>query len=171
MRLTLDKSIRIYMRVAYSTVGMNFGWLLIERLLVNGTFRRRRVNIWLFLALLTLKFRPHATNYWQVHSNIYESGLLHCQNGLWLVIGRAAACTRYVSALTLHYLALSHTKVSAACDKLLTSPFEYIWEWHILLSEWIVVGYWSSGCLYTLCFGCWRVTISLSHTKVSAACD
>jgi hypothetical protein len=57
---------------------------------------------------LTLKFRLQATNSCHVHSYIYESDLLHCRNQLLFAFGRAAACSWYVWALTVHYFVISH---------------------------------------------------------------
>jgi hypothetical protein len=57
---------------------------------------------------------------------MYESVLVHCLNELWLAFGRAAAGSRYVWAPVGQYFVLSHIKVAAACDYLLSSPFEYI---------------------------------------------
>jgi hypothetical protein len=105
MWLKLVTFIWICMRMACLTVGMNYGWLLIERRLGHGKF-------WLltghYFVISHYSFGPHATDPCQVHSIMNESGLRNCRNQIWFVFDQAAACTRYVCVLTSHYCVISH---------------------------------------------------------------
>jgi hypothetical protein len=63
-----------------------------------------------------------------------------CSNvriGCGLFFGRAAACKRYVWVRTSHFLdtiSLSHPLDSVSSDERLSSSFEYIRAWLVLLS-------------------------------------
>jgi hypothetical protein len=110
MRLKLVTFIWICMRMACLTVRINWGWLLVERRLVDGTFGCRRVNI--------------SWSHTKVLSNFGRMQLT--------LVSRIRLCMRMASSTVVINCGLIRVERRLGHGT----------------------------------FGCWRVNISLAHTKV-----